>query len=288
VSSPNCYAGFRPRVVNRTQIAAHRSCGFVYKAAMRNIWVALISVGLVAGCGNDGKDKGNTDASVNNGPDAKQFQDAPPTMNAMITVSGTATTRDQNGATPAPGVTISAFRNSNEATAIATTTTDAQGNFSLTVQTNGEALDGFLKAEKTGLKITYLYPPYPLMMDYAMAPVIMVTPSTYDTLSTIAQANQQPGKAVVALVVTDGTNPVAGAMVSSTPASTPVPRYNAMVGSFVLPSTTATSTYTDGIAYLFNLPEGQVTVSATKTGQTFASHGLKAWADQLTTTVIVP
>jgi hypothetical protein len=254
---------------------------------MRIIRVALVCL-AVFGCGNDGKDKGGTDASVNGGVDAKQFNDAPATMNAMITVSGTATTRDQNGATPAAGVTISAFRNSNETTAIATTTSDAQGNYSLTIQTNGEAIDGFLKAEKAGLKITYLYPPYPLMMDYAMAPVIMVTPSTYDTLSTLSQANQQPGKAVVALVVTDGTNPVAGAAVTSNPVAMPAVRYNAMVGSFVLPSTSATSTYTDGIAYLFNLPEGQVTVSATKTGQTFRSHGLKAWADQLTTTVIVP
>lgn len=256
---------------------------------MRNLWVALISVGFAVGCGSDGKDKGSSDASVNNGPDAKQFLDAPPTMNAMITISGQATTRDQNGATPAAGVTIDGFRNSDEATPIATTTTDAQGNFSLTIETNGVAVDGFLRATKAGLKTTYLYPPYPLAMDYADAPVIMVTQATYDTLSTIAQANQQAGNAVVALVVTDGTNPVAGAAVSSNPAANPAPaRYNAMVGTFVLPSATATVTFTDGIAYLFNLPPGQVTVSATKSGSTFASHGLKGWADELTTTVIVP
>ncbi len=255
---------------------------------MRNLWVALISAGFVVGCGSDGKDKGSSDASVNNGPDAKQFLDAPPTQNLMITISGQATTRDQNGATPAAGVKIEGFRNSDENTPIAMTMTDAQGNYSLTIQTNGEAVDGFLKATKTGLKDTYLYPPYPLAMDYANAPVIMVTPSTYDTLSTIAQANQQPGNAVVALVVTDGTNPVGGATVTSTPVANPPVRYNAMVGTVVLPSAMATETITDGIAYLFNLPPGQVSVSASKTGSSFASHGLKAWADQLTTTVIVP
>jgi hypothetical protein len=256
---------------------------------MRNLWAALISVGFVVGCGSDGKDKGNTDASVGNGPDAKQFLDAPPTMNAMITISGQATSRDTSGSAPQANVTIEAFRNSNENTPIATTTTDAQGNYSLTIQTNGEAVDGFLKATKTGFVTTYLYPPYPLMMDYANAPVLMVSPMTYDALCNLAQAGCARGDGIglIGLVVTDGANPVGGATVSSTPAANPI-RYNALVGTLVLPSTTATSTYTDGVAYLFNLPPGQVTVSATKTGSQFASHGLKAWANELTTTVIVP
>jgi hypothetical protein len=254
---------------------------------MRIMRLALVCFALV-GCGSDGKDKGGTDASVN-GVDAKKFNDAPATMNAMITVSGQATSRNTSGSAPEAGVTIEAFRNSNEATPIATTTTDAQGNYSLTIQTNGEAIDGFLKATKSGFVTTYLYPPYPLMMDYANAPVLMITPSTYDTLCSFGQAGcaRGDGIGIIGLVVTDGTNPVGGATVTSNPLASPI-RYNAMVGTVVLPSTTATSTYTDGIAYLFNLPPGQVTVSATKTGQTFASHGLKAWADELTTTVIVP
>lgn len=248
--------------------------------------VLALAMGALIGCGNSGNDKGSSDANTGGGADGKQFHDAPPTMASMITVSGTATARDMNGATPLAGVTIEGFRNSDEANAIAVTTTDAQGNFSLTIQTNGESLDGFLKAIKTGYLDTYLYPPYPLMMDYGMAPVIMVTQSTYDTLDTIAQGHQQPGNAFVALVVTDGANPVAGAMASSTPTAS-VTRYNAMVGAYVLPSSTATSTYTDGIAYLFNVPPGQVTVNATGS-MTFASHGLKAWPDVLTTSVIVP
>jgi len=247
---------------------------------------ALVLLVTAAACGSDGKDKGGTDA--NTGPDAKEFRDAPPTMNAMITISGQATERTQSGATPLAGVLLEGFRNSNENTPIATTTSDAQGNYTLTIQTNGEAVDGFLRATKTDYKTTYLYPPFPLAMDYANAPVIMLKPQTYDTLSTVAQGGQQPGEALVALVVTDGTNPVAGATVSSTPMGPTMTRYNAMAGTVVFPSATATSTYTDGIAYLFRLPPGQVTVSANKTGMTFSSHGLKGWADELTTTVIVP
>lgn len=257
---------------------------------MKTTWVALLCVALV-GCGDDGGGGGGgnpTSDAAMSGPDAKQFLDAPPTQTVQVTVSGQATSQDAQGSQPQAGVTIEAFRNADENTPIATTVTDAQGNYSLTIQTNGEAIDGFLKATKTGFKITYLYPPYPLTMDFNMASVILVTESTYGTLHTLGGADETPGNGVVALIVTDGTNPVGGVKVTSNPASTPEARYNAMVGNLVLPSTTAMETYTDGVAYLFNLPPGQVTVSATKTGMTFASHNVKAWADQLTTTVIVP
>jgi hypothetical protein len=98
---------------------------------------------------------------------------------------------------------------------------------------------------------------------------------------------EMAGKGLVAMVVTDGTNPVAGAVATSTP-STPDDHYNEMVGTFVVPTANASSTFTDGIAYLFNLPEGQVTVGATKANMTFASHPLKVWPGDIVTTVIVP
>lgn len=254
---------------------------------MRTTWVALVVTAVVA-CGSDGSSSGAIDASGGGGPDAKQFRDAPPTSATSVTIAGTASEVSTSGQAGLAGVTIEAFRNADEAMPIAMTTTDAQGNYTLAIQTNGEAIDGFLKATKADYKITYLYPPYPLTMDFNMASVLMVKPSTYDTLSNITTAMQQPGNGVIALIVSDGTNPVAGATVTSTPAPTPMARYNAMVGALTLPSANATSTYSDGVAYLFNLPPGKVTVSATKTGMTFASHGVKAWADQLTTTVIVP
>src|SRR5262245_30862583 len=102
---------------------------------MRTTWMALGFVALVA-CGSDGKDKGGTDANVNNGPEASEFRDAPATQNSISTVSGQATERNTGGATPLAGVTVAAYRNSNENTPIAMTTTDAQGNYSLTIQTN--------------------------------------------------------------------------------------------------------------------------------------------------------
>lgn len=252
---------------------------------MRTTSLALVCAAVI-GCGDDGGGNSNT-SDANSGPDAKVFRDAPPTNNATVMISGQVSERSQSGAVLVPGVTIAAYRNADESTPIAMTTSDAQGNYTLVVQTMGESIDGFLKATKTGYLETYLYPPYPIAMDFNMASVIMVTQFTYDTLSNVAGGNQQPGNALVGLVVTDGTNPVAGATVSSTPPATAT-RYNEMVGTFVLPTANAMSTFTDGVAYLFNVTPGEVTVSAAKPGMTFSSHDLKAWPDQLTTTVIVP
>ena len=243
---------------------------------------------LVAACGNDNKDgvKPNLDASQ---ADAfvDPYRDAPPTSTVEVTVTGKATAQDAQGSMPLAGVTITAYRNADETTPIGMTMTDANGDYSITVQTHGESIDGFLQATLTGYLDTYLYPPYPLTMDFSNASIIMVTQGTYEALSNLTQSDQQAGNGLIGLVVTDGTTPLAGAMVSSNPASPNMTRYNAMVGTLTLPSTMATSTYTDGVAYLFNMPPGQATVSATHPTMMLASHGLKVHADVLTTTVIV-
>lgn len=255
---------------------------------MISIRGSVLLLALVA-CGNSGKDgTSNTDASMGGGgPDAKQFLDAAPTSVTQVTISGSAAILSTGGSDPAAGVLIEAFRNADEATRIAFTTTDSAGDYSITIQTNGEAIDGFLKATLAGHKITYLYPPYPLTADFDQASVIMVTQDTYETLSSIAQGNQMDGKGLIGAVVTDGTDPLQGAMVTCSPAAS-VTRYNEETAGFVFPSSQAQSTHTDGVAYLFNVTPGPVTVSATHATVTLASHGLKAWADELTTTVIVP
>jgi hypothetical protein len=247
---------------------------------------------FAAACGSDdnggGNGSGTHDAAIPL-PDAPRFLDAPATNVAQITVSGTAEEISTSGSGALAGVLIEAFRNGDETTPIASTTTDGLGDYSLTIDTNGEQIDGFLKATKTGFKTTYLYPPYPLEQDFTMASVFMIKQSTFETLHLAAGATEMMGKGTIALIVTDGANPVAGTKVTSTPAPTPPDaRYNAMVGTLTLPSSTAMTTHTDGIAYLFNLPPGKVMVGAQKTGMMFKSHQVKAWPDELTTTVVVP
>lgn len=218
------------------------------------------------------------------GDDSSATADAPPSAPPMITVSGTATKREGTASNPAAGVTIEAFRNGQSA-AVAMTTTDASGNYTLTLVTGGVALDGYLKGTLTGFKDTYLYPPKPLAENFDMASINMLNQQTLDLLSdTFCRNKQDSTKGAVAVIVADANRmAVAGAMVSSTPAAA---KYCYNQGGF--PNQNAVMTDTDGIAYMINLAPGDVTVSATKSGTTFSSHAVNARAGALTTTVIQP
>jgi hypothetical protein len=238
---------------------------------------------FAAACGGDSK---------TTNPDGSPPVDSASTVDGpaggdTITITGTTMERTLTGMAVVSGATIAAYRNGNDATPVAMTTSGADGAFALSVPTNGGPLDGYLKATKADLKDAYLYPPAPITAPIA-APVNMIKQATWDTLVSIAigQGAQQAGKGLIALVVVSGLTadsmPVAGATVTSTPASTV--RYN--MG--VLPNGT-TSTAADGLAFLFNVAsDAAVTVSASKTGSTFTSHSLKAWPDQFTTTLITP
>jgi hypothetical protein len=233
---------------------------------MRNVVLTAI---LVSACGSSNNAKG-ADASVDT-------PHVPPT----ITVSGTASERGLGGSTPVAGAVVAAYKSSDETNAVAMATTDAMGKYSLTITTNGAPLDGFVMATKSGYVDNYLYPPAPLIADFAQGSVNMLTPTTFGYLFSFSGVTQVPGNGQIALEVVDAAMAtVAGAMVSSTPAGTY--RYNGTNG---LPDKNATMTQMDGIAFILNVPAGKVTLSATGTG-TFKSHSLNAHGDKFTTTVI--
>lgn len=202
----------------------------------------------------------------------------------MITISGTATARDASGSMPLAGVTVGAYSNTDENTPVTTATTDAQGNFTLTVTTGGVALDGYLKATMATYMDTYLYPPAALGGNFSGATVVMLTPDTFDQLANfLCGANQVTTNGAIAAEVEDGSGAfVAGATVSSNPAAN---KYCYNSNNF--PSRNATVTDTDGLGYMFNVT-GTATVTASKSGTTFASHQVKARAGALTTTLITP
>jgi hypothetical protein len=227
---------------------------------------------VLLACGACGGDDGGGGADASNVP-------------ATITVSGMATKRENTSSSAAAGVMVSAFQTSDPNTAVANATTDAAGNYSMTITTNGKALDGYLKATLATFLDTYLYAPKPLDADFSGASINMINSGTLGLLSgTLCGNAQDAAKGVIAVLVVDAANnPVAGAMVSSTPAAA---KYCYNSGGF--PSRNATMTDTDGVAYMLNVAPGQVTVSATMTGTTFASHAVNARAGAFTTTVIEP
>jgi hypothetical protein len=127
----------------------------------------LVGLAILAACG--GGDDGGTDAPGN-----------PMT----VVVTGTATERSSGGSDPVAGVLIEAFANSDEATVVTSAMTDAQGNYTLTITAAG-ALDGYLKATKSGLLDTYLYPPGPLTENFDGASVNMLSSGTFDLLANL-------------------------------------------------------------------------------------------------------
>jgi len=234
--------------------------------------ILALLLGLAA-CGDDGG-SGGVDSGSN--------VDAAP-IPAMVTVSGVASTVGLGGSTPLAGVTIAAYREG-ETTAVAMTTSAADGTYALVIPTNGVALDGYLKGTQSGKKDNYLYPPKPITADIPSAPVLMITQNTFDLLAQFAQTNQNPVNAFIGVQVFTADNmDVAGAVVTSSPAG--VVKYNGSAGR---PTPSGTMTEVDGIAYIFNVPPGIVNISASGGGLTFFSHPVNARADQLTTTLIQP
>lgn len=231
-------------------------------------YLAFALLGLAA-CGDDG---GSTTIDA-------------PAVAQNITVMGIASDIGIGGRTPAPGVMVSAFKEG-DATAIVTATTDAAGVYTLVIPTNGTALDGYLLGKLANHKDTYLYPPRPIAADLPSAPVLMLTQTTFEAAASISQTPQPAGRGWIGVQVFDAANmPVAGVTVTSSPAGTV--RYNGTNG---LPAKAPTSTAADGIAYIFDVAPGTVTISASGgTGNlSYHAHPVNARADQVTTTLIQP
>lgn len=234
----------------------------------------LLCLIVLAACGGGG-----------GSDDGMMTPDTP--VGGTVMISGTASSRGLGGATPEQGATIAAYSTSDENTALATTMTDASGNFTLMIPTTGAAINGFLKATKNGFVTSYLYPPSPITGDLAMVPMNMLTTSNYGTLYSLAQVGQMSGKGTIGVLVVGGAEltspPVGGATITTSPGSGAY-KYN---GGSGLPSGSATMTNTDGLSYAMNAPVGAITVTASKSGSTFKTTSLSVHADSLTQTLVI-
>jgi hypothetical protein len=240
-------------------------------------FIRLVSIlAFAAACGKD-----STSGTPNTGPYGCLGQALPTTAPTTITVTGTIT---HGVISPAPdsGATVTAYRTGN-VTPLATTTTAANGTFTLNIGTGGTPVDGYLKIEKTGYITTYAYPPAPLAANESESAII-VTTSEFATLSNVASVSQDPAKGFIAVVVEDCTGAaIAGATISTTPAAGTI-RYN----SGGIPSSSATSTAADGIGYAFNVTAGDVVVAAQTTGHVLRAHTVAARTDGITLTAVTP
>lgn len=218
----------------------------------------LCLASLLAACGK-------SSTAPNTGPYPCESQPFPTTAPASITVSGVVS---DVASGPLAGVRVDAFKTGTVGS-IDSTTTDAQGTFSLTVATGGTPLDGYVKASHSGYLDTYAFPSAPLPADASIA-LTVVTPTEFSFLATQAGVSPTAGNGSLAIRPVDcsGTS-VPTATVTTNPASTP---------------------HSDGSGdfFEFNLAPGTVSVGASYQGHTFHSHPVVAVADAVTITVVAP
>ena len=204
----------------------------------------------------------------------------PTTAPALVTVNGAIRA---NALTPGPvsNAIVTAYRVGAPDT-IASDTSNTPGDYAVSITTGGTPVNGYLKVTHSGQLDTYAYPSRPLSASLTTN-VLMPTQSEIDFLGLAVGVTQSASNGFIGVVVKDcfGAT-VAGATVSTTPAGTV--RYNA-AGA---PSSTATSTSADGVAYVFNVPAGDVTVRANGGGETLRQHVVNARANVITLTEIQP
>ena len=205
----------------------------------------------------------------------------PTTAPASLLIVGDTETIDFSGTSPVTGASVASYLKAG-GNPLATVTSNNTGAFQLTVATGGTPLDGYVLATKATYLDTYLYPPSPLAADTDKAKMLMVTPGTLTALQSVASATQTAGKGFVGVIVSDcDYNPVAGATITISSGDI---RYT--TGG--LPSMTATVTGTDGVALIFNVNPGTVTVTASASGVTYRAHTFDVRADVVTTTAVQP
>jgi len=234
---------------------------------------------VIAACGGSsgGNPGGGADAS--NPADGRVFNDAPPNVPAMITISGTAKDNGASTSTPLAGVTIT-LKNRTDDSTIASATSDAQGAYSMSVTTGGHVVDAYILATKSGYTDAAAFPAAPFAADDTMADSNLVTTGNFNLLC--LYSGQQASNGIVIAEILDASSmPVAGVVVTSSPAA----------GSYQYSDSNGRpghgpSTNTDGAAFLVNIPAGPVTIDATKSGGTFKSHSVVAKANTFTSTVI--
>lgn len=237
---------------------------------MKLLRLTLIFLAACGGGDDDGGDNSNVDA-----PPAPQ----------TIMVSGVAETVDGTDTVPLEGATIEAFRESGGA-ALASTTSAADGTYSLTLETGGVAISGYLKGTSAGRLDTYLYPPRPLAADQADATMLIINQDTLDLLGIFAGVNQDPAKGFIGLIVQDGNGTAtAGATVTISPMGTATILY----ADGGLPSQSATMTDDSGTVFIANTNVGEITVDGVAPGaQPLHEHAVNARAGVITTTLLDP
>jgi len=198
---------------------------------------------------------------------------APTTADPVVKITGTTT--DPQDLTALPGVAV-ALQDATMGT-IATTISDANGRFSITLNTNGTPVTNVnLLASAIGRINTYYFPARPLTHDLEITPGLQVISSSESGLLA----------AGAGFTFTDCIGGPQNGLSGATLASSPSGSVRYFMG--IQPSIPATATDAGGVALMANLPPGKVTLTATVGALTLPARTVTAVADAFTLTEIQP
>jgi hypothetical protein len=282
-----------------------------------NLWFGVMfSTSVLAACGGSGPSDSDAPPGI---ADAPPVADAPPgppdadpnapdavpgaftcngqpnptVADATVDVIGTTVEISFSGYTAVPGATVELFAQGNPTPVATTTSAGAMADFSfLGLPTGGVALDGYLKGTfPGGRKTVYVYPPQPIFETIDNTLVTSVSQGIIDLLNVLIDEDQTAENGAVGVLVTDCLgNPLAGAVISTTPAGTSV-LYRDADGN---PDPAATSTGPDGIGIVINVPPGNaVTVDAAYQSYNMREHVIAvrtigAPDNSISTTIVKP
>ena len=158
-------------------------------------------------------------------------------------------------------------------------TSDAMGDWSF-MMPGVTPIDGYIAATKAGHRNFRLYPPSPVAADATMPPMLLLNEQTFGLLVQLSQKKQDPENGTVGLAVLDCANiPVSGAMISVKQGTTEYADADHVydVGQFQ-----------PGLYFIFNVPPGATTVTATYNGMTFRAHDIDVIKATTSTTGVKP
>ncbi len=206
----------------------------------------------------------------------------PSTAPASLTITGTVSTVGLNGVEMIDGATIRTFRRSG-GNAMATATTGGDGSYTLSVDTGGTPIDGYVRASANSYLDTDLFPPAPLAASSDAGVFVMLNQFGLDYAANLAGIQLEDDTAVIGILVLDcdGTA-LAGATVSSNRGG------DIAYVRDMMPDPDATATGPDGLAFIFNVPFGDVVVDASVAGHDLHEHTVKTRDGAITSTVVAP
>lgn len=243
--------------------------------------------------GDPGSDEGTPDAEVG-AADAAPSADArtdrfrclgdplPTDAANPIAVTGTVS-RAGLPTRPLSGASVEVFRRSGGA-ALASTTSAGNGTYTLSVATGGDPLDTYVRASSGTLLKTELYAASVVVTDTPGSDFILTDASTLGFLTGLVDVDQEASLGAVTVRVADcDNNPVAGATITGFGGTRVF-----YAGDDGRPSADPTATGSQGLAFVFNVPVGNLTVNASVDGETLRANAIASRAGTISLAAIAP